>query len=467
MPERDVPWWREAVIYQVYVRSFADTDGDGIGDLPGIRVPLPYLRRLGVDAIWLNPFYPSPQADAGYDVADYRDVDPLFGTLEDFDGLVADATARHPRDRRHRPQPHLERAPVVPGGAGRRPGSASGPLPVPRGAGGDGELPPNDWHSVFGGPAWTRGRRADGTPGQWYLHLFDTEQPDLDWTNPRSSRSSSRSCASGSTVGVDGFRIDVAHGLAKDPKMPDLGGRFARAGRLARGHPHWDQDAVHDVYRALAAGDRRVPGERVFVGEVWLHSTERSPLPAPGELHTAFNFDFLLAEWVGRVDARGDRRVDRRAMAEVGAPADMGAVEPRRHAPHDPLRRRRLGSAPRRARAATLLMLALPGAPTCTRVRSSGCPRCSTCRTRCVRTRCSSARRARRLGRDGCRVPLPWSGTEPPFGFGPGDSTWLPQPADWKSLTAEAQEGDPASMLSMYQAALRERRHHPALGTAR
>jgi len=466
MPRSDVPWWREAVIYQVYPRSFADADGNGIGDLPGARSRLAYLRRLGVDAVWLSPFYPSPQADAGYDVSDYRDVDPLFGTLADFDGLVHDAHAleikvivdivpNHTSSAHEWFQAALAAAPGSPERARYlfRDG---------RGAGG-GE-PPNDWRSNFGGPAWTHVVEAGGQPGQWYLHLFDASQPDLDWTNAAVVEEFEAILRFWLDRGVDGFRIDVAHGLAKDPEMPNLGGRFAARGPATSGHPHWDQDAVHDVYRGWRRVIDEYPGERAFVGEIWLHTTEQvARYLRPGELHTAFNFHFLLATWsADSLREAIDSSIA--AMAGVGAPATWVLSN------HDVVRHvSRYGDGDvalgrQRARAATLMMLALPGSAYIYQGEELGLPEVLDLPDELREDPAFRRTQGKDGRRDGCRVPLPWSGGAPPFGFGPGADTWLPQPPAWAALTAEAEEVDPSSTWSMYHAALAVRRAHPALG---
>ncbi|MDQ3470718.1 MAG: glycoside hydrolase family 13 protein [Actinomycetota bacterium] len=462
--EDTAPWWREAVIYQVYVRSFADTDGDGLGDLPGIRSRLPYLRRLGVDAVWLNPFYPSPQADAGYDVADYRDVDPAFGTLADFDGLVSDAHDLGIR----------VLVDIVPNHTSSEHEWFRAALTAPRGSperarylfregrGPGGAEPPNGWQSVFGASAWTRVTEADGRPGQWYLHLFDARQPDLDWMNPEVRTEFESILRFWLDRDVDGFRIDVAHGLAKDQAMPDLDERFATGGPAREGHPHWDQDEVHDVYRGWRRAAEEYEGERAFVGEIWLASPDRvARYLRPDELHTAFNFHFLLAAWgANELRAAIDRSIA--SMAAVGAPATWVLSN------HDVTRHvTRYGGGDvgtRRARAAALLMLALPGSAYIYQGEELGLPE--------VRDLPDELRQDptfRRTGgtvpgRDGCRVPLPWSGDTAPFGFGPGATTWLPQPAEWAQLTVAAQDDDPVSMLSLYRDALAGRRRLPALG---
>jgi len=459
----ETPWWRSAVIYQIYVRSFADADGDGMGDLPGIRSRLPYLRQLGIDAVWLTPFYPSPQADAGYDVADYRDVDPRFGTLADFDGLVADAHALGIRVIVDVVPNHTSSAHAwFQAALATEPGSRERARYLFRdGPATDGDEPPNDWRSSFGGPAWTRVVASDGRPGQWYLHLFDTGQPDLDWMNGEVRAEFESILRFWFDRGVDGFRIDVAHGLAKDPDMPDLAGRF-RPGPAPTGHPHWDQDEVHDVYRTWREISDSYPGERIFVGEVWLHTPEQvARYVRPGELHTAFNFHFLLAPW----DATAMRAaIDRSmgALVEVGAPPTWVLSN------HDVTRHvTRYGGGEqgrRRARAAALLMFALPGGAYVYQGEELGLEEVEDLPDEVRQDPTFYRTGGTRKGRDGCRVPIPWGGTEPPFDFGPGPTAWLPQPDGWAARTVAAEDGEPGSMLELYRRTLALRRRLPALG---
>ncbi|MEA2827868.1 MAG: alpha-glucosidase [Actinomycetota bacterium] len=452
----ETPWWRRAVIYQVYVRSFADSDGDGIGDLPGVRSRLPYVADLGVDAIWLNPFYPSPQADAGYDVADYRDVDPTFGTLADFDGLVADARGLGLRvivdlvpNHTSSEHPWFRAALAAP------PGSPERARYVFReGRGDSGDQPPNDWQSVFGGPAWAR--VADG---QWYLHLFAPEQPDLDWTNDEVQAEFESILRFWLDRGVDGFRIDVAHGLAKDPALPDLAAGFAVSGAASAGHPHWDRDDVHEVYRQWRRVTDAYDRDVAFVGEAWVETpVQLARYLRPDELHTAFNFNFLLAPWdAGGLRTAIDTSIE--ALAGVGAPPTWVLSN------HDVVRHvTRYGGGPegvRRARAAALLMLALPGSAYVYQGEELGLPQVTDLPDEVLQDPTFFRTGGLERGRDGCRVPLPWSGTEAPFGFGPAGSTpWLPQPPDWDRLTAEREAPDPNSMLTLYRQALRARKAH-------
>lgn len=464
-------WWRSAVIYQVYVRSFADSDGDGIGDLPGVRSRLPYLADLGVDAVWLTPFFASPQADAGYDVADYRAVDPLFGDLSDADDLVRQA---HEHGLRiivdvvpnHTSDEHVwfrEALASAPGSAARaryhfRPG---------RGA--DGALPPNDWESVFGGPAWTR--TPDG--GEWYLHLFDSRQPDLNWENEEVRAEFESILRFWLDLGVDGFRIDVAHGMVKAPGLPDIGAGEQAKMIGAQRLPFFDQDGVHEIHRSWrrlidAYDDALLPGRagggRVAVAEAWTPDAERlSRYVRPDELHQAFNFHYLTAGW----DAEALRRVVDESLetsGSVGAPATwvLSNHDVQRHST-----RYAGGDGPgaglRRARAASLLMLALPGSAYVYQGEELGLPEVTDLPDE-VRQDPSFFRANGQEGlRDGCRVPLPWSGTTASYGFGDG-TAWLPQPEVWRALSVEAQTGDPRSTLELYRAALRLRRELPGLG---
>ncbi len=457
------PWWRDAVTYQVYVRSFADSNGDGIGDLAGVRSQLDYIRGLGVDAIWLNPFYPSPQVDAGYDVSDYRDVDPVFGTLDDFDALVADAHARGLRvivdlvpNHTSSEHPWFRQALEA------EPGSGARDRYIFHQGRGNGDEPPNDWQSVFGGPAWTRVKDPDGRPGEWYLHLFAPEQPDLNWANEEVRAEFESVLRFWLDRGVDGFRIDVAHGLVKDPELPDLEGRFATAGPAAEGHPHWDQHGVHDVYRSWRRVVDAYTGDRVFVAEAWVaEPVQLARYLRADELHTAFNFGFLLAPW-DPVSLR--RAIDH----SIEALADTGTRPTWVLSNHDVTRvATRLGDGPqgtRLARAAALLMLALPGGAYVYQGEELGLPEVVDLPDEARQDPAFFRTHGEQIGRDGCRIPLPWRGDAPPYGFTTGTSTWLPQPRDWALATVQQQEREPASTLTLFRAALAIRRAHDALG---
>ncbi|MCX5262223.1 glycoside hydrolase family 13 protein [Streptomyces canus] len=482
-------WWRDAVIYQVYPRSFADSNGDGMGDLEGIRTRLPYLRDLGVDAVWLSPFYASPQADAGYDVADYRAVDPMFGNLLDADELIRDARGLGLRIivdlvPNHSSDQHewFKRAVAEGPGSPLRDRYHFRP-----GKGANGELPPNDWESIFGGPAWTR--VADG---EWYLHLFAPEQPDFNWDHPAVGDEFRSILRFWLDMGVDGFRIDVAHGLVKAEGLPDLGSHDQVKLLGNDVMPFFDQDGVHEIYRQWRlildeySGNKKGPegpsaegrgwetGGRIFVAEAWTPTIERTAnYVRSDELHQAFNFQYLSTAWDAEA-LRGviDRTLE--AMRPVGAPATwvLSNHDVTRHAtrfanpPGLGTQIRTAGDRDlglRRARAATLLMLALPGSAYIYQGEELGLPDVVDLADE-VRQDPAYFRGAGQDGfRDGCRVPIPWTREGSSYGFGTGGS-WLPQPSDWADLSVQAQTGDPDSTLELYRSALAVRRAQPDLG---
>lgn len=457
-------WWRTAVIYQVYVRSFADGNGDGIGDLAGVRSRLPYLKSLGVDALWFTPWYRSPLADGGYDVQDYRLIDPRFGTLEEAEQLIAEAleygirtivdiVPNHISDRHEWFQQALAAQP----GSPERQRFWFHP-----GRGADGAEMPTNWVSSFQGETWTRTRNPDGTPGEWYLHLFTPQQPDLNWNHPDVRREHEDVLRFWFDRGVAGVRIDSAALPVKDPALPDL-----PAGTTpASGHPHIDRDELHDIYRDWRAVADEYDGERVLVGEVWLDDAERfARYLRPGEMHTAFNFGFMTQPW----SAQAMRDSITRTLAEhapVGAPAtwvlsNHDVTRPvTRYGQADSsfaFERKRFGTptdaarGARRARAASLLVAALPGSLYIYQGDELGLPEVEL-PLDAIEDPMHFRSRGVDPGRDGCRVPLPWAGTATPYGF--GGTPWLPQPDDWATLTVETQDADPASTLNLYRAAI-------------
>ncbi|HZN71583.1 MAG TPA: alpha-amylase family glycosyl hydrolase, partial [Micromonosporaceae bacterium] len=334
-------WWRHAVIYQVYVRSFQDSDGDGIGDLTGVRERLPYLVDLGVDAVWLTPFYRSPMVDGGYDVEDHRDIDPMFGTLADFDALLRDAHAAGLRLIVDLVPNHTSSAhPWFVEALASAPGSPARDRYMFRDA-------PNDWQSRFGGPAWTKVH-----DGQWYLHLFDVQQPDLNWAHPEVAAEFESILRFWLDRGVDGFRIDVAHGIVKADGLPNMEGWDASQGPAT---PFFDQDGVHEIHRAFRKVLDEYSGDRLAVAEAWVTPAERvARYVRADELHQAFNFQFLLSS----LSAESLREVIDESLAaygQVGAPATWVLGN------HDTVRPVTRYGGLARARAAALLMLALPG----------------------------------------------------------------------------------------------------------
>lgn len=465
-------WWRTAVIYQIYPRSFADASGDGVGDLAGITARLPQVAELGVDAIWLSPFYTSPQKDGGYDVADYRDIDPLFGSLDDFDRMlgaahdlglkvIVDLVPNHSSDQHEWFQAALAAAP----------GSHERSRYIFRdGKGPEGSLPPNNWQSVFGGPAWTR-----VPDGQWYLHLFDSSQPDFDWANPEVGDMFVDVLRFWLDRGVDGFRVDVAHGNVKAVGLPDVDAEMVEAGSMES--PFFGQEDVHEIYRrwheVLAAYD----GDRVLCAEAWVSPLEKmARYVRPDEMHQAFNFVYLETPWdAARLRDVIDHSI--RAFGEVGAPSTWVLSN------HDTIRHRtRLALVPppthgagigptsaskadptvslRRGRAATALMLALPGSAYVYQGEELGLPEVTAIEAH-QRQDPTFHRTAGELwGRDGCRVPIPWEADAPAYGFSEAGASWLPQPPLWAELARDRQEGDAGSTLELYRSALALRAEH-------
>jgi alpha-glucosidase len=475
----DSRWYRHAVIYQIYPRSFADSDGDGVGDLPGITSRLAHLAELGVDAVWLSPFYPSPQADAGYDVADYCAVDDIFGSLTDADALIAEAHARDIRVLVDLVPNHTSSAHAWFRAALTDPAERQRYI-FRDGKGPDGDQPPNGWQSVFGGPAWTRVTEPDGSPGQWYLHLFDVTQPDLNWDDPRVRADFVDILRFWLDRGVDGFRVDVAHGMVKQADLAEweapnaiLGGVGADGGPPP---PMWDQDGVHDIYRQWRTVLDAYPGERILVAEAWVASPERlARYVRPDEMHQAFNFGYLEAPWTASAQ-RASIETSLAANAPVGATTTwvlsnhdvvrhasrlglpVGTERPRGIGADDPQPDAALGL--RRARAATLLLLALPGSAYLYQGEELGLPEHTSLPDEVRQDPAWLRSGHTQRGRDGCRVPIPWEADAPSYGFGPSDASWLPQPPVWAEYALDRQRGVPGSTYEMYRAALRLRHDH-------
>lgn len=466
------PWWHAAAIYQVYPRSFRDGNGDGLGDLRGVEEKLPYLSDLGVDAIWLSPFYPSPQHDSGYDVADPRDVDPMYGTLADAQSMI-DAAHAHgikvivdvvPN---HASVEHrwFREALISPAES-----SARARFHFRDGRGQDGSEPPTNWMSMFGGPAWTRVTEPDGTAGQWYLHTFDASQPDYNWSNPEVAADWLTTLRFWLDMGVDGFRVDVALGLAKDMNYPDLddpegiilalrmdlddGSDAAKARRAKVANSAiLDRDEVQDIYRQWRLVLDDYPGDRMAVAEAWVPPERAARYVAGDTLHQIFNFDFMSVPF----EASAIESVIRRTMEElslVKAPAtwalsnhDTPRVVSRLELPG-------ISTSQARTRARSLALIAhcLPGAVYIYQGEELGLadahiPDASRQDPVWFRTK------GEQLGRDAARVPMPWSGSEPPYGFSdaPNAATWLPQPVDWAEFTTASEAMDPGSTLSQYR----------------
>ncbi|GFG70159.1 glycoside hydrolase family 13 protein [Mycolicibacter senuensis] len=451
----DHPWWAASVFYQAYPRSFADSNGDGVGDLPGVIARLDYLHRLGIDAIWLNPVTVSPMADHGYDVADPRDIDPLFGDLGALDSLVAAAHERGIKLTMDLVPNHTSSAhPWFVTALTSGPGSPERERYIFRdGRGPDGELPPNNWVSVFGGPAWTRVTDACGS-GQWYLHLFDPAQPDLNWDNPEVMADFERTLRFWMDRGVDGFRIDVSHGMAKPPGLPDMPVTDVKLLAHRDDDPRFNQPGVHAIHRAIRAVFDDYPGA-VSVGEVWVHDNALfAEYVRPDELHLAFNFRLLQASF----EAAEIRDAIDNSLAAVASVDGIATWALENHDVERSVTRYGGGAVGlARARAMALVLLALPGAVFIYNGQELGLPNVELPDSALQDPVWERSGHTKR-GRDGCRVPMPWSGTAPPFGFSDHPDTWLPMPPDWAPLTVERQLADGDSTQQLYRRAIELRR---------
>jgi alpha-glucosidase len=478
------PWWKDAVTYQIYIRSFADSNCDGIGDVQGIISRIPYLKSLGVDAIWVTPWYPSPRIDNGYDVADFMNIATEYGDLSDAKRLVQalhaaglkliiDIVPNHSSDQHQWFQKALVSQPSS---------LARNRYLFRDGKGPTGELPPNNWESIFGGPAWTRVVDAQGLPEQWYCHLFAPEQPDFDWDSPDVRAHFDDILRFWLELGVDGFRIDVAHGLIKAKGLPDAPVQ-ERLGILeSREFPFWDQEGVHEIYRHWRGLTDTYPGDRLTVAEAWVNPPSRvTRYVRPGELCTVFNFDFMSCKWNAKeMKASIVRSID--GLADVGAPPtwvfnnhdavrsvdrlDLDLVAGRGGTTLERLGNRSkldIQRGLRRARAAALLMLALPGNACIYQGEELGLPEVRDIPDERIQDPIWRLSDFKDRGRDGCRVPIPWTvSSTGGYGFSsdPGmtpQATWLPQPEAWAQLAVDVQVAEQSSTLSLYQTALKLR----------
>ena len=492
---KDAQWWRTSVIYQIYPRSFADGNGDGMGDLQGVTSRLESLSELGVDAIWFSPFFKSPQKDAGYDVSDYKDIDPLFGNLADFDALVAkaktlglriivDLVPNHSSDQHVWFQAALNAAP----------GSTERNRYMFRdGKGENGELPPNNWESVFGGQAWTRIIEADGKLGQWYLHIFDSTQPDFNWENEEVREEFDSVLRFWLDRGASGFRIDVAHGMIKVDGLPDVVHHSSTMSgqdspddvktqesedelisRLEIENPFWGQPGVHTINKRF----RKILDEydeRVMCGEAWVHPISRmARWVRPGEYHQTFNFGYLETPW-NKEKLQAVVTESLNAFGSVDAPSTwvLSNHDVIRHATrmgYDEIPRQGDGVGPnyqqpdeakgqRRARAASAFMLGLPGGAYIYQGEELGLPEHTTLENKYREDPTFFRTNGERVGRDGCRVPLPWeAGANDSNGFSTTGKSWLPQPDSYRRYARSAQEGVAGSTLELYKALLKARK---------
>lgn len=476
-------WWKQAVVYQVYPRSFYDANGDGLGDIKGVTARMGYLRDLGVDAIWLSPFYPSPLADGGYDVADYRNVDPRLGTLEDFDQMVAaahDAGIKVIVDivPNHTSTEHPWFKEALAAG----PGSPERDRYIFRpGRGEHGELPPNGWKSTFGGPGW-----EPVGDGEWYLHLFAVEQADLNWKNPEVHEDFKRTLRFWSDHGADGFRIDVAHALAKDlesrplaewPDDPDQG-------EPGDENPLWDRPEVHEIYREWRQVFNEYEPARFAVAEAWVVPEHQWMYASPDELGQVFNFQLSNAGWFAdefrRAIEKGLAAAEQSGSTTTWVlsnhdmprhPTRYGLPQVRSTVHHqlvtDWLLRdgktyyedRELGM--RRARAALLMELGLPGSVYLYQGEELGLFEVADIPWDALEDpqAAMTAHGDAIKGRDGCRVPLPWEAVDESGDFGfsapvEHEPAHLPQPEWFARHAVDVEEKDAGSMLWFYRRAL-------------
>ena len=499
--QRTQHWWQESVVYQVYPRSFSDSNGDGIGDINGIRSRVPHLVDLGIDALWLSPHYVSPMNDAGYDVADYRDVDPIFGDLDDLKNLIKELHASGIRlfidiVPNHTSWDHewfleaLEHPPVNDPSVPSMTRYTEGPwmrYHLIRGRE-NGTVSPNEWPSVFGGNTWNQVNDANGDPsGWWYLHIFDKSLPDIDWTNSEVREEFLGHLKFWFDMGVDGFRIDVAHGLAKAEGYPD----YVPPGPGDPSHfvPFWDQDPVHDIWREWRALAEQYDPPRIFVAEAWVNPAERGAMYLRSdELHTGFNFPYLTSAWNGEalrsvIDeslhgnylvgapttwvlenhdvwrcatryaplASGEEAASLDANLDISKSADWRAP-------------RNLDIGLLRARAGFMTMLALPGTAYIYQGQELGLEEVFDIPDQLRQDPAFANTGGENLGRDGCRVPLPWDSSSETFGFNDSSASWLPQPRRWADKTVEKQATDPNSFLTLARTALKLRKEQQALG---
>jgi alpha-glucosidase len=478
-PVTDPTWWHTAVIYQIYPRSFADSDGDGLGDLQGIISRVPYLAALGVDAVWLSPFYPSALSDGGYDVDDYRNVDPRIGTLDDFDELI---TALHMAGIKVLvdivPNHSSDRHPWFVEALASTPGSPARHRYIFRdGEGPDRSEPPSDWQSLFGGSVW-----EPVGDGQWYFHLFAAEQPDLNWDEESVRDDFRTTLRFWADRGVDGFRVDVAHGLVKDLSTPYAPWpEIEEMQRDDGSHPLWDRDDLQEVYRDWRSVFDSYDPPRFAVAEASVHPARRARYAAPTSLGQAFNFAMQEASW--RADSY--REVIAHGVADM---VESGSTTTWLLGCHDAVRvvsryglpvsddenpievalrwlltdgadpRCDVDLGTRRARAAILLLLALPGSVYVYQGDELGLPEVADLPRHVLQDPVAFRSGGREKGRDGCRVPLPWTPAGPTYGFGPGPRAELPQPRWFGHYAVSAQTDDPSSMLSHYRRAIALRR---------
>lgn len=477
--DNELEWWKNAAIYQIYPRSFADSNGDGTGDLEGVRSRLPYLKSLGIDAIWYTPWYVSPLADGGYDVADYRAIDPMFGDIEAAERLIQEASDLGIRTiidvvPNHISNEHewFKAALAAEPGSPERERFWFKP-----GKGLDGAEKPTDWVSEFRGDPWTRTKNSDGTDGEWYLHLFTPEQPDLNWSNPEVIQEHLDVLKFWFDRGASGIRIDSAALPVKDETFPDM-----PAEGSDQAHPFLARPELHDIYRGWRALADSYEDPRILVGEVWLPDLDEfAKFLRKDEMHTAFNFDFMSRPWNAE-QMRTSIQGTLDAHLPIGAPATwvlsnhditrpvtrygrensgFAFAEKAFNIPTD------IAQGTRRARAAAMIVAALPGVLYVYQGDELGLPEYDELPPSAIQDPMYFRYEKVAPGRDGCRVPLPWTIDDSNnFGFSTGDdgqTSWLPQPAGWRDYSVEKQESDKDSMLNLYRQLLASRKSNSDL----
>src|ERR1017187_8131810 len=446
--ETSMQWWHKAVLYEVYLRSFADATNDGVGDIAGLIDRLPYIKELGVDAVWISPWYVSPMLDGGYDVRNYVDTDPLFGSLKDVQNLidashelglrvVLDLVANHCSSQ----HPWFQSALASPEGSKERDW-----FYFKDGQGEIGNEPPNDWKSIFGGPAWTRTQNADGTPGQWYFNLFDSSQPDINWKNEEVLTQFDEILRFWFDRGVDGCRLDALY-------RPDIWGPV----------PFFDAEGVHEVLRRWRRVAQEYPTEKFLVGEVVVRNADRlARYLRREELQSTLSFDlckivwnadafrqmistlhgacFVRRSWITwTLSSHDEKRTVSRYSQDGPAEGVLANVTPSGH---------------ERARAGYLLALALPGSACIFQGEELGLWEVTDIPEDKLQDPIYFRTGKKELGRDGCRVPLPWQREGPSLGFSTSHETWLPQPPGWADVSVATQLNDASSTLHFFRSVL-------------